>query len=286
MTMLSVFGCSDGVGMTSDLSFFRADDGTRIAFKIHGPAHALDRVLLIHSLAMDHAYWTPVADRLASAGIRAVAFDCRGHGASDKPAGSYETSTFAGDAAGLMAHLGWSKAVIGGSSMGGSVAIALASEYAKFVAGLVLIDTTAWYGEDAPKSWAQRADTAVEKGLTSLIDFQLTRWFGDAFRTAHPDVVQQCIDTFLRNDVQAYAETCRMLGRFDLRDRLPSFHMPVSILVGDEDYATPPAMAQAMHQLIPHSSYRVLEKARHLTPLERPEDISTEIIEMCTAARA
>jgi 3-oxoadipate enol-lactonase len=184
----------------------------------------------------------------------------------------------------LFDHLGWRKAVVAGSSMGGSVALAFTAGHPERVSGLAQIDTTAFYGPDAPKAWAQRAQAAKDKGLASLIDFQLTRWFGDDFKAKHPEVVQACVDTFLKNDVAAYAETCRMLGDFDLRSRLPHFKMPVGIVVGDEDYATPPAMAEEMNAAIPHSTYRVLEKARHLTPLERPDEVTEEILKVVKAA--
>ena len=270
--------------MTSTLSSFTTRDGTKIVYELHGDPASAHRVGLIHSLAMDHNYWKPVAGRLAAAGICAVALDCRGHGASGKPAGAFDIATFADDVAQLFDHLGWKKAVLGGSSMGGSVSLAVAAHHPDRVAGLALIDTTAWYGADAPKAWAGRATAAKENGLASLIEFQLSRWFGDAFKAAHPDVVQACVDTFLRNDVDAYAATCRMLGSFDLRDKLPGFRFPVGIVVGDEDYATPPAMAEAMHKAIPQSTYLVLEKARHLTPLERPDEVTAEILKVAKAA--
>ena len=103
------------------LASFTTADGTKIAYKVHGNAASTDRVVLVHSLAMDHSHWQPVAEKLAAAGVCAVAVDCRGHGASDKPAAQYTIATFADDMAALMDHLGWPKAVFGGSSMGGSV---------------------------------------------------------------------------------------------------------------------------------------------------------------------
>ncbi len=267
------------------LASFTTPDGTKIAYKVHGNAASTDRVVLVHSLAMDHSYWQPVAEALAAAGVCAVAVDCRGHGASDKPAAQYTIATFADDMVALLDHLGWPKAVFGGSSMGGSVSLGVASYHPARVAGLALIDTTSCYGEGAPKAWAERADAAKDKGLASLTDFQRTRWFSDAFREAHADVVQRCVDVFLKNDIDAYASTCRMLGNFDLRDKLPGFKVPARIVVGDEDYATPPAMAQEMHKLIPGSTYRLIEKARHLMPLERPDVAVEEILAVVQAAR-
>ena len=264
--------------MTTTLNSFSTTDHAKIVFETHGDRASPRRVILIHSLAMDHAYWRPVGERLAAAGACAVALDCRGHGASDKPKDPYAIERFADDIRDLLDHLGWDKAVIAGSSMGGSVTLAFATRHLPRVAGLALIDTTSWYGEDAPKAWAGRANAAIDNGLGALIEFQLTRWFGDAFKQAHPEVAQACVDTFLANDVPAYAATCRMLGGFDLRAELPRLAVPTRVLVGEEDYATPPAMAQTLHAGIPGSTYKLLPKARHLTPLERPDDVAGEIL--------
>jgi 3-oxoadipate enol-lactonase len=133
--------------------------------------------------------------------------------------------------------------------------------------------------------WEQRANAALASGLSSLIDFQLTRWFGDKFRAENPQTVADSVDTFLRNDPNAYAETCRMLGACDLRAGLASIKVPAAILVGEEDYATPLAMAQAMHQGIAASTLTVLPGARHLTPLERPDQIAAELQQLLRRAR-
>ncbi len=264
---------------------FSTRDDTKIVYDIYGDPSASKRVVLIHSLAMDRHYWRSVAERLEKAGVCVVALDCRGHGQSDKPAGPYDIATFGDDVRALLDDLKWPKAVVAGSSMGGSVTLAFAVRNADRLAGLALIDTTAWYGKDAPTAWAGRANAAIEKGLGSLIDFQLTRWFGDGFKDEHPEVVEACVKTFLANDVQAYAATCRMLGDFDVREGLRHLKVPTHIVVGEEDYATPPAMADEMQALMPHSSYRLLPKARHLTPLERPDEVSEEILAVVNEAQ-
>ncbi len=266
-----------------NLQTFAASDGVKIAYQLHGDSASKRRVVLVHSLAMDHAYWAAVTERLVEAGACAAAIDCRGHGKSDKPEGPYAIGRFAEDLSDLEDHLGWDKAVVAGSSMGGSVTLAFATSRQDRVAGLALIDTTAWYGEDAPKAWNGRAQTAIDKGLASMIDFQLTRWFGDDFRANHQEALNYCVDTFVSNDVAAYAATCVMLGDFDLRDKLASLTVPTRILVGEEDYATPPAMAQTLHKRISGSTYKVLEKARHLTPMERPDEVAAEIVDVLKA---
>jgi 3-oxoadipate enol-lactonase len=259
-------------------------DGTRIAYTVFGDKNARQRYALIHSVAMDRAFWRPVAERLAGKAA-VVIYDARGHGESGKPPGPYTVELFAEDLDNLLEHLGWDKAVVAGASMGGMVALAFAGLFADRTAALGLIDTTAWYGPDAPKNWAARADQAVRQGLQSLVGFQTTRWFGDEFRAKNPQVMQACVDVFLKNDVPAYVEACRMLGKADNRWALSTLTMPVAVVVGEEDYAAPPAMAEAMHQAVKGSTYTVLPKARHLTPLEVPDIIAAELERLMARAQ-
>src|SRR6185436_6077917 len=199
--------------------FARVRDGTPIGYSVHGDAAASRAAVLVHSLAMDRHFWDPVADRLASQGAVLV-YDCRGHGASGAGGKSYSVAQFADDLADLMSELRWEKALVAGASMGGCVALSFAERHPQRTVALGLIDTTAWYGEEAPAQWEERARKALEGRLDSLVDFQVTRWFSDAFRAAQPQLVAAAVAVFLRNDPQSYAASCRMLGAADLRRAL------------------------------------------------------------------
>ena len=252
-------------------------DGCAIATTVYGAARAgRGRLVLVHSLAMDRIFWRPVAERLAGR-IAVLTYDARGHGDSDKPAGPYSTAQFAEDLAGLLDHFDWPSAVVAGASMGGCVALDFASSFPQRVSGLGLIDTTAWYGPEARAQWAERAGRAQDAGLGTMVGFQIERWFGEAFRKAHPGIVQRAVDTFLRNDVDAYAASCAMLGACDLRVALPDIKAPTVVVVGEEDYATPVAMAEAMANGIAGARLVVLPGARHFTPLEKPDAIAAEL---------
>jgi 3-oxoadipate enol-lactonase len=260
----------------SNLAKARSSDGASIAYRLRAAKDGGARVALVHSLAMDHSFWDAVVERLSgSAALLAV--DCRGHGASDKPPGPYTVELFGRDLAAVMDHAGWASAVIGGASMGGSVALAFAAAYPGRVQGLALFDTTAWYGAEAPQQWGERADRALAAGLQDLVEFQTTRWFGDRFRAERNDIVKESVDVFLANDPKAYAESCRMLGACDVRAALASIRVPTRILVGEEDYATPVAMSEALHAGIEAATLTVLPGARHLTPLEAPDRVADEI---------
>lgn len=260
-----------------------AGDGTRLRYvKWSGPKEV--GVILIHSLAMDSSFWAPVAAKLAHVSPL-IAVDCRGHGLSDKPDTPYSVETFAEDLLAVLDDAGWEKAVVAGASMGGCVALAFAAAHADRCAGLGLFDTTSWYGPKAPAQWDERAQKALDNGMSSLVEFQKTRWFSDAFRQEHPEIVDSCVATFLRNDVAAYARTCRMLGAVDLRSALPGITIPTRIAVGEEDYATPPVMAEAMLADISNAKLHVISGGRHFTPLERPDLIAEELKKLVEEAQ-
>ena len=229
-------------------------------------------LVLVHSLAMDGEFWRLVAPELARR-IPVVCVDVRGHGQSSKPQGPYSIQLFAQDVKKVVRELGYEKAVIGGASMGGCISLQFAIENPGLTAALALIDTTSWYGPTAPQDWSQRAQKARSEGFSSMVQFQTTRWFSDAFRQQELGLVQECIDVFVANDVAAYEQTCLAMGAFDAHEQMEGISVPTAIVVGSEDYAAPVEMSEHMHRRISNSTLRVIEGARHLTPLETPSVI-------------
>jgi len=254
-----------------------ATDGTSIKFAHYETsAPTTRRVALLHALAMNHRFWKYVVDALPE-DIEVIAIDARGHGQSDKPKGPYTVDLFAGDLNSIFDEAGWESAIVAGASMGGSVSLAFAAEYPDRVDGLVLIDTTSTYGDGAVDAWEERAQKAVDGGMKALIGFQTGRWFSDRFREKNNPIVSECIGTFRKNDVDAYVEACRMLGRCDTSMALYGMNFPCAIVVGEEDYATPIDMAKAMDEALPDSSLTVVDGARHFTPVEVPDVIANTI---------
>lgn len=248
-----------------------------ISYTLHpGPGAHAPRVALVHSLALDRSIWNAVVQELAGE-AQVLTYDCRGHGKSERTHMTYSPALFARDLAELMDHVQWAGAVVAGCSMGGMVAQAFAANHAPRTQGLCLIDTTAWYGAEAPRQWRERAATGRDKGMAALVGFQVTRWFGDAFRATQPQVVEALTQVFLANDIGCYVATCEMLGDADLRALLPLIKAPVAVVVGEDDQATPVAMAQALHQALPQSTLTVLPGGRHITPAEKPAEIAQHL---------
>jgi 3-oxoadipate enol-lactonase len=240
------------------------------------PFSGAPRLALAHSLALDRHVWDAVVERLRTT-TEILTYDCRGHGESERREGRFTAELFARDLAELLDEIGWDTTAVAGCSMGGCVALAFAGLHPARVTHLGLIDTTAWYGNGAALRFAERAAEARTKGMSGLVDFQTTRWFSDAYRANRPREMEQALATFLANDLECYASTCALLGAVDLRAVLPGLSMPAAVIVGEEDYATPVAMSRALHDALPRSTLTVLPRARHLTPVENPDEIAREL---------
>jgi len=100
-----------------------------------GPA-----VLLLHGLSGRASLWEGIAERLATAGCRVLAPDLRGHGCSSAPEASYDEAALVGDALAVLDQSGVAKADVVGHSLGGRIAICLASANPERVRQLVIED--------------------------------------------------------------------------------------------------------------------------------------------------
>jgi 3-oxoadipate enol-lactonase len=225
-----------------------------------------------HSLGASGKIFEPIRPALENHG-QVLTWDARGHGNSEKPVSSWTVEDLAADLRALITHLGEDRAVVAGLSMGGNTAVVYAVAYPDTLDGLILVDTTAWYGEDAPEVWEQKAHNAETEGMEPVLAANMSRWFSDSFPDEHPDRVEMVAEMVLANDPSCYAAAGRALGRFDAREGLSQIDCPTLILVGSEDPATPPAMAEYLHQNIANSELHVLPGLRHMTPVEAPDRV-------------
>lgn len=225
----------------------------------------MSAVLLLHSLAMSGAQWQPLAERLDA---EVVAMDVRGHGKSGWDGSAFTVEDLAADAAELVDGLGDGPVAVAGMSMGGCVALALAGTRPELVSRLVLADTTADYGPGKADAWAERARNAIGKPRDKQLEFQLDRWFSPAFLEREPAEVRRLADIFLATDSGAHAQACLALGAFEGSALLGSITADTLVVVGEHDYATPPAMATALADGIPNATLRVFDDARHFSLFE------------------
>lgn len=227
-------------------------------------------VVLLHSLAMAGAMWEHVAERLAKR-FEVWTYDARGHGQSPWDNEPFTIEDLAEDLRDLLDALGLDRAHIVGLSMGGTTAIVFAATYPERVNRLVLVDCSACYGPTRVSDWEARASKVLSSPREALLDFQLDRWFTPHFRATNPEEVRRQVEIFLACSSHVHAAASRALAAVDAEALLPRITASTLVLVGEDDYATPPAMAQTLAAGIPDAYLQIVPQARHMALIERPE---------------
>ena len=227
-------------------------------------------VVLVHAIGCDHRMWDSLARSLSSS-HRVIAVDARGHGASPVPPRPYALEDLADDVVALLDRLGIDRADCVGLSMGGMVGQALALRHPSRLGRLVIACSTSSYGPEGPANWQARIQAVERGGLEAIRDMVSARYFSDAFRAAHPDVVKVVMDHFVKTPREGYLGCCDAIARLDYAKDLARIAAPTLVIAGELDAGTPPAMSEAIARGIPGARLTVLPGAAHLAAVEAPE---------------
>jgi 3-oxoadipate enol-lactonase len=244
---------------------------TQGKLNVHRAGEAGQPVVLLHPLALSGAVFDPLAAHLAAAGRTVLATDTRGHGESGWDGNPFTIEDLADDTAAMVDTLGVGPVDVIGLSMGGSTALVFAANHPGMVRRLIVADASADYGPDRETVWAERAVRATTVAREEQLSFQWDRWFTSAFRATNPSEVNRVSQIFLATDSAAHAAACHALGGLDATALLPDIAAETLVLVGDEDYATPPAMSEEIAKEILSARLEILDRTRHLSLVERPD---------------
>ncbi len=143
---------------------------------------------------------------------------------------------------------------------------------------LVFADCGACFSEPGRAAFRGMAGAAVEAGLAAIADTAMRRLFAPAFQAAHPDLMAERRAAFLRTDVDVFRAACAALAGLDLRARLSEIRAPALVLVGEEDEATPPAMARELAAGLPDARFVTLPDCAHVPQLQAPEMFASEVL--------
>lgn len=58
---------------------------------------------------------------------------------------------------------------------------------------------------------------------------------------------------------------------FDISDQIHALRTPTPIIVGRDDWVTPPSQAERMHQAMPHADVAIFEQSGHYPFIEEAE---------------
>jgi 3-oxoadipate enol-lactonase len=243
-------------------------NGIETYYELHGKEGA-PWLVLSHSLACSARMWDPQVEALKGS-YRVLAYDTRGHGASDAPKGAYTLQMLADDLKALLEAVGAKSPHYCGLSMGGMIGQTFALKFPGVFRTLTLADTTSRYPSEVWPTWQERIRLAEEKGMAPLVQPTLERWFTEPFRKSNPGPVAAIGKLIASTPVAGYVGCCHAIPKIDLTARLKEIRTPLLVICGDQDPGTPPAMAREIHDNAPGSQLAMIPRAAHLSNLEQP----------------
>jgi 3-oxoadipate enol-lactonase len=230
-----------------------------------GSAPAL---FLFHSLLSDRASFDAIVPQLSKS-HRLIVPELPGFGGSKAVEGGL--AAVADRMAEVVKEAGGGEAIVLGNGYGGFVALQMAIRHPDIAGKLILADCGAAFSQAGREAFRNMAAASKAKGLAAITDVAMRRLFAPEFQTAHPELMQYRREAFLKTDPDVLQAACAQLAELDLRPELSKVKMPVLVLVGEHDEATPPPMSHELAALLPNARLKVLAGCAHVPQLQAPE---------------
>lgn len=230
--------------------------------------------ILLHSLLTDRSAFDGVSGLL---GGRVIGMDLPGFGATE--AVGPDIDGYARLVGAFIETLDRDpeEITVIGNGLGAFVALGTAIQHGTTFHKLVLVGCGVGFPEPAKAAFESMSGLVESGGMEAVIPVALRRIFTVDYLEAHPDVADERADVLRRTDPEAFITACKALYRLDYRDMAPSIGNPTLIVVGDEDQATPPTLAEELHDLIPTSSLVRMPGVAHAPHLQAPDDFADVI---------
>lgn len=262
-------------------------NGVRLHYVIGG---AGSPILLVHGFPETWYAWRKVMPLLAKRHTVIVP-DLRGAGASDKPAGPYDTGTMAEDLHQLMRQLGFREVDLVGHDVGVAVSYPYAAAHRDEVRHLVLLDVppqgTATFEKLRSQAWNwgfQKIPDMPETLVAGRERAYLAEGFYGPMSWNKAAFSREDIDEYVR----AYAAPGAMHAAFewyrafdeDIRQNRPQLRtklpMPVLMLGGAQSGA--PLMGETAREIATRYETGLIDNCGHWMAEEQPEAVAGRIL--------
>ncbi|MGQ9660157.1 MAG: alpha/beta fold hydrolase [Thermochromatium sp.] len=266
--------------------------GFQLHYKHQGSGKPL--ILLLHGSFLSLKSWSAVMGPLAKR-ASVVACDRPACGltsrplpkCADKTPSPYSAEAQAELVANLITALGFERAILVGSSTGGTIALMTALRWPERVQGLILVDAMVYSGYatsevPAPVLALMRALKPV---FTRLMGFMIDRLYTKAIRTfwyrqerLSDERLAELKRDFMRGPWdKAFMELFLATRHLHLDTQLGGLDVPTLVVTGEHDRAVKPEESARLAQAIAGAELRIIPDAGHLPHEECPEAFLTAI---------
>jgi 3-oxoadipate enol-lactonase len=259
------------------------NESVRIYWDEQGPG---EPVLLIMGLGYTAHMWHRTRPRLAEH-FRTIAFDNRGVGRSDAPAGPYSMALMASDAGAVLDAAEVQSAHVFGVSMGGMIAQEFALQYPTRVLSLILGCTaaggpTAVRAEPAATQMLKARggmtpEQAADAALPFIYDSQTPRGrIEEDLAIRRPWLPRP----------ESYIAQLQGILAWEAYSRLPAIGVPTLVIHGENDLLVPAGNGKLIADRIPSAKLVLIAHASHLFLTDRPQIAHEAILNFLNAQTA
>ena len=267
----------------------KIDGATTLHYATSG---AGEPILLIPGLGLDHNYYR-FGIPLLSRHLQVLAVDPRGIGRSTKSPPPYTVEAWADDFAVLIDKLGFGPIHVLGSSLGGSMALALAQRHPGKLKSLIVVGGFSELDRATELNFRLRLRLIEKLGMSDEVaDYMglwtLTRKFinSDAgFATMRAN--QANIRANSAQSYSAFVEALLKWGRCQPgQEREPKFtalldsiKTPTLVVTSDNDHLIPKELSDLIAARLAGAKLVVMPGAGHIPFMEQPEEVVRIVLE-------
>ncbi|HEY5747940.1 MAG TPA: alpha/beta hydrolase [Chryseolinea sp.] len=217
-------------------------------------------IVFAHSFGGRTEHWKKQLDHVR-ANYRAIAFDFRGHGQSERPRElKYAPRDLAQDIAAVVDDLHLDRFILVGHSMGGHAAVAYASKHPERVAALLLSGTPG----KTPAEISKQVTTALESPAYQKV---MDDYMHQLLAESRPEVAEAVTKDFNAIPKDETISITKGLFEFDPLPEMDNYKGPLLLVVSGAE-SKQPGTLQAQ---LPNADFKVIDHAGHWTHLDQPE---------------
>lgn len=238
--------------------------------------HSTEAIVMLHGAAADKTSWIRFSKYLGSK-YQLVISDLPGHGKSVSDSNlDYSITAQTERVKAFISTLGIKRAHLIGNSMGGTIAVRLASTSPTLVASLVLIDTA---GFEASPSWLRQH--VAHTGTNPMIeirdasDYRAMMRIGMESPPYIPGIIISALArAFIKRKTINQKIAKDIEQDIDQTERLSKIVAPVLILWGSADKVEHIDNAEFLHQHLANSRKIVMNGVGHVPMVEAPKEVA------------
>lgn len=260
----------------------------KICYEIYGEGYPL---ILVHGFGAKKESWIAQIGAL-SKHFKVITFDNRGAGKSDRPDEPFTMEVFADDIKGFMDFFKIEKAHVMGWSLGGMIVQHFALKYPERINKIILIHTN-YKGaggelyknmrldelellkQDPAKAFWQGARLGYIHAFRKEMEANPKKKFHGLW-SAEDLIKESTIDPPTSRDIENQAHA---LDTHNTLERLSEIKNQTLLLAASHDRLCPKSVMVEMHERMPNSILKAIEKAGNLSPLSRAPEVNQIIID-------